>query len=134
RPGEALGDQEPCRKVVASALGEASVDDALIVGRGGGGEREGHGTKAQLEQAVAAGGLGVVVALGGGGAQDFDLACVEAEAHVDRPRLRLERAIVGQEDAGGAAFDQSRRNGGALDVGERLGGEHHRYVFLAQGL
>ena len=66
--------------------------------------------------------------------EDLDLARVEAEALVDAACLRLQRAVVGQEDAGRAALDQRRRDGRALDVGQRLGGEHHGDVLLAQRL
>ena len=111
-----------------------AVDELLVVGRGGAAQGQRHRAEAQLEQAVAARGLGVVVALGRGVREDLDLARVEAEALVDALRLRLERAVVGQEDARRAALDQRRRDGRALDVGQRLGGEHHRDVLLAQRL
>ena len=107
---------------------------SLVLGRGAAAERERHRTEPQLEQAVAARGLGVVVALWRRRAQDLDLARVETETLVDRARLRLERAIVGQKDAGRTAFDQRRRDRRAFDVGQRLGREHHGDVLLPQRL
>ena len=55
-------------------------------------------TEAELEQPVAAARLAVVVALGRRAGEDLDLAVVEAEAAVDRGDLRLDRALVGQEE------------------------------------
>ena len=133
-PAEALGLEEAGGKAVPVACGKASVDELVVVRRRGAAEREGHGTEAQLEQAVAARRLGVVVAFRRRRAEDLDLARIEPEALVDALGLRLQRPVVGQEDARRAALDQGRRDGRALDVGERLGGEHHGHVLLAQGL
>ena len=88
----------------------------------------------ELEQPVAAARLAVVVALGRRSAQDLDLPVVETEAPVDRGDLRLERALVGQEQPRRAALDDGRRDGAAVDVGERLGGEDDGGVLLAQRL
>ena len=106
----------------------------VIVWRGGAAQRQGDRPEPQLEQAVAARGLGVVVALRRRDAQDLDLTRIETEALVDRARLRLQGAIIGQEDARRAALDQRGGDGRALDVGQRLGGEHHRDILLAQRL
>src|SRR5262249_12055960 len=121
RPAKALCSEEPRREACAVVLSETAVDEALIIGRGGGGECQSHGSQAQLEQAIAARSLGVIVPLWRSGTQDLDLAGIEAEALVDVACLRLERAIVRQKDARGAALDQRRCDGGALNVGERLG-------------
>ena len=55
--------------------------------------------------------------------EDLDLPVVEAEAAIDRSDLRLERALVRQKDPRRAALDDRRRDGAAVDIGERLGGE-----------
>ena len=111
-----------------------SVDRGVIgLGRGRA-EGERDSAPARLEQPVAAPRLAVIVALGRGAGDDLDLAIVEAEAPVDRGDLRLDRPLVGQEDAGRAALDDGGRDGAAIDVGERLGGEDDGGVLLAQRL
>ena len=90
--------------------------------------------EAQLEQAIAAARLAVIVALRRGAAEDLDLPVVEAEAAIDRRDLRFERALVGQEEPRRAALDDRRRDRAAVDVGERLGGEDDAGVLLAQRL
>src|SRR3546814_6666639 len=90
--------------------------------------------QAQLEQPVAAARLAVVVALGHRPREDFDLAIVETEAAIDGGDLRLDRALVRQQDAGLAALDDGRRDRRAVDVGERLRGEDDAGVLLAQRL
>ena len=64
----------------------------------------------------------------------FDLARVEAEALVSRPRLRLDRAIVRQEYPLRTAFDDSGRDGAVGDIGERLRGEDDSDILLAECL
>src|SRR3546814_5600770 len=78
--------------------------------------------------------LAVVVALGHRPREDFDLAIVETEAAIDGGDLRLDRALVRQQDAGLAALDDGRRDRRAVDVGERLRGEDDAGVLLAQRL
>ena len=129
-----LASRNRAAKPVGSPSARQRSIEALIVGRGGAAQRQRDRPEPQLEQPVAARGLGVVVALRRGDAQDLDLARIETEALVDRARLRLQRAVVGQEDARRTAFDQRRGDGRALDVGQRLGGEHDGDVLLAQRL
>src|SRR3546814_11532714 len=76
----------------------------------------------------------VVVALGHRPREDGDLAIVETEAAIDGGDLRLDRALVRQQDAGLAALDDGRRDRSAVDVGERLRGEDDAGVLLAQRL
>ena len=90
--------------------------------------------KTQLEQAIAAPGLAVVVALGRGARQDLDLPVVETEAPIDSRDLRLDRPLVRQEQPRRAALDDGRRNRGAIDIRERLGGEDDGGILLAQRL
>src|SRR3546814_6424990 len=78
--------------------------------------------------------LAVVVALGHRPREDFDLAIFETEAAIDGGDLRLDRALVRQQDAGLAALDDGRRDRRAVDVGERLRGEDDAGVLLAQRL
>ena len=66
--------------------------------------------------------------------EDLDLPVVETEAPVDRGDLRLERALVRQQDAGRAALDDRRRDDAAVDVGERLGGEDDAGILLPERL
>jgi hypothetical protein len=80
-------------------LGDDLGDGGLVgLGRGGG-EGERDLGEAQLEQAIAAARLAVIVALRRRPAEDLDLPVVEAEAAIDGRDLRLERALVRQEHA-----------------------------------
>ena len=90
--------------------------------------------KAEFEQAVAAPGLAVIVALRRGPRDDLDLPVVQAEAAIDGGDLRLDRPFVRQEEPGRAALDDGRRNRRCVDIGERLGGEDDGGVLLAQRL
>ena len=109
-------------------------DGRLIGFRGGGGEGECHLGQAQLEQAIAAPRLAVVVALRGRAAEDLDLAIVQSEPAVDRRDLRFERALIRQKQPRRAAFDDRRRDGAAVDIRQRLGGEDDARVLLPQRL
>ena len=108
----------------------ATVDQALVVGRPCRRQGERNRPESELELPVAARRLRVVIALRCGTGDDLDLALVEAEALVDGGGLRLDGAIVGQEDARRAAFEQRRGDRRALDVGQRLGGEHDSDILL----
>src|SRR3546814_20347486 len=79
--------------------------------------------QAQLEQPVAAARLAVVVALGHRPREDFDLAIVETEAAIDGGDLRLDRALVRQQDAGLAALDDGRRDRRAVRSEKRRVGK-----------
>ena len=77
----------------------------------------------------------MVVALLGGTGEDFDLAVVEAETSVDRRNLRLDRSLIRQEQPRRAAlFDHRQLEIADHDIGQRLGGEDHGRVLLAQRL
>ena len=135
-PGEAAGAQ-PGRE--RSRRGHARRARASIsawsVFDGGRGEGERDLAEAELEQAVAAARLAVIVALGRGAGEDLDLAVVEAEAPIDRRDLRLDRALVRQQDAGSGQLSMiAGAIARAVDVGERLGGEDDGGVLLAQRL
>jgi hypothetical protein len=133
RPGQPRWRSHSAAKARAVRLDE--LGDAALIGLGrGGGEGQRDLAKPQLEQAVAAPRLAVIVALGRRPAEDFDLAGVEPEPLVDGRDLRLDRALVRQEDARRAALDDGGRDVRALDVGEALGGEDDAGVLLAQRL
>ena len=83
---------------------------------------------------MAATGLAVVVTLRRRAAEDLDLAIVQPEAAIDGRDLRFEGALIGQEHAGRAALDDRRRNGTAVDIGKRLGGEDDAGVLLPERL
>src|SRR5208337_5194197 len=123
RPVEALGAQ-PGGGETTSAVGGEKIGDGGLVGlRGGGGEGERDLGEAELEQAVAAPRLPVIVALRDAAAQDLDLPVVEAEAAIDGGDLRFEGALIRQEEPRRATLDDRGRDGRTIDVGERLGGE-----------
>src|SRR3546814_9023528 len=83
---------------------------------------------------LAAPRLAVIVALRRRSAEDFDLAIVQPEPAINGGDLRFESALVRQEDARRAAFDDRRRDRAGLDIGQTLGGEDDAGVLLAQGL
>ena len=90
--------------------------------------------KPELEEAVAAPGLAVVIALRCGAADDLDLPVVQSEPPIDGGDLRLDRPLIGQEDSRRAAFDKGGCDRARLDIGERLRGEDDRRILLAQRL
>src|SRR3546814_7811989 len=106
-------------------FGEQFGDARLICLRRGGGKGERHIAKPQVEQPIATSRLAVIIALGGGSTEDFDLTVVQPEPPVDGGDLRFDRAFVGQEDARRAAFNDGGCNGRGLDVGEALRSEEH---------
>ena len=110
------------------------IDVALVLRRRGAGEGQCDRPQVEIEQAIAQPRLVVVIALRLRSSDDLDLAGVEPEAFVDRADLRLSGLRVGQEDAARAALRDGRCDAGVLDVGQRLRGEDHRHVFLAQRL
>ena len=71
-------------------LGEDLRDGCLIRLGGRGAERECDLAQSELEQAIAAAGLAVIIALGRGAGDDLDLAVVETETPVDAEDLRLD--------------------------------------------
>jgi len=134
RPVEALAPK-PCRGKAVAALGVDDLGDGGLIGLGGrGGEGERHFGEAQLEQAIAAAGLAVVVALRRGPAEDLDLTVVQAEAPIDGGDLRLQRPLVGQEQARRTALDDRGRDGAAVDIRKRLRGKYYARVLLPQRL
>src|SRR5665213_351250 len=60
--------------------------------------------------------LAVVVPLRRRAGEDLDLAVVQAEATVDRRDLRLDCALVRQEQPGRTALNDSGRDRGAVDI------------------
>jgi hypothetical protein len=100
---------------------------------GSSGEGESNLAKTEFEQAIAAARLAVVVALRRRAGEDFDLAVVKSKASVDRHDLRLDGAIVRQQDPRRTALDDGRRNRGAVDISKRLGGEDDGSILLAKG-
>src|SRR5262245_39794433 len=131
---EALVTEPGGSESLATALPEDVCDCGLIgLGRSGR-ECEPHLSQAELEQAIAAAGLTVVVAFRRRPGEDLDLPIVETEAAIDAQDLRLNGALVRQEQARRAALDDGWRDRTLLDVGERLCREHHAGILLAQSL
>src|SRR3546814_5934902 len=94
--------------------------DALVVGlRGCGAESQSDFGQAQLEQAISPAALAVIIPLGRGPREDFDLAIIEAEAPIDGGNLRLDGAFVRQQQPRRAAFDDGGRDAAAVDVRQR---------------
>ena len=91
-------------------FGEHALDRGLVGLGGRGAEGERDLAKTQLEQPVAAARLAIIVALRRGARENLDLPVVEAEAAIDRGDLRLDRALVRQEQPRLAAFDDRRRD------------------------
>src|SRR3546814_6354374 len=118
--------------VCSSDLDEVDAPLGGRVGSAAEGERD--AAKAKVEQPIAALGLEVIVALRRRPRDELDLPVVEPEPFVGGALLRLDRAVVRQKDALRAALDDGGRDAAFGDVGEALGGEHHRYVLLAKHL
>src|SRR3990167_6918671 len=133
-PGAAAAPQPLGRKAgLAPRLDD--VGDGELVGLGrGGGEGQRDLPQPQLEEAVSAPRLAVVVALRRGPAQYLDLASVEPEPLIDGRDLRLGGTLVRKEDSRRAAFDDGRRDAAGLDIGQALRREHDARVLLPQGL
>src|SRR5258708_28884653 len=73
-PGRILAAQPSRSKAVAAVIGHEFGDGDLIALRGRCGEGESGVAEAEFEQAVAAAGLTIIVALLGGPAHDLELA------------------------------------------------------------
>ena len=114
-PIEPLGAQPTSGETVRSAGAEDFGDGGLVGSGRSGGEGECDLGQAEFEQRVAAAGRAVIIALGRPSAENFDLAVVQPEAAIDCGDLRLQRALIGQQDAGRAAFDDGGRNRAAAD-------------------
>src|SRR5580698_6662679 len=92
-------------------------DGSLVGFGGGGGERERDLAQTEIEQAIAAARLAVIVAFRRRETEDLDLAIVQTKAPVYGRDLRFQRALIGQEDTRRAALDDRRRDGRTVDVG-----------------
>src|SRR3546814_19428977 len=86
----------------------------------GGREGERNRPETEVEQSVAERRLAVIVALGRSARDDLDLAIIESEALIDAGDLRLERALVGEEQPRRAALDAGGRYRLTLHVSARL--------------
>src|SRR5688572_9420688 len=87
------GRREEARgEVYAATRLEQRIDAGLGRGIGRCAERQGNGSEAQFEQAVSACRLQVILALGRGACDKFDLARIKAKALIDGAGLRLDRA------------------------------------------
>src|SRR5260370_41490103 len=95
-------------EAVGGVSGPCFCDGRLVCLGGRGGEGERYLGEAELEQPVAAARLAVVVAFRRRAAEGFDLPVVQAEAPVNRLDLRFERAVIGQEQSRGTAFNNGR--------------------------
>src|ERR1700730_16899196 len=133
RPGDVAGLQPARHKVVAATFGKDLLDQRLIGLGGSSGKGERDLAKTEFEQAIAAARLAVVVALRRRAGEDFDLAVVKSKAPIDRHDLRLDGAIVGQQNPRRAALDDRRRDRGAVDISKRLGSEDDGSILLAKG-
>src|SRR4249920_1705338 len=104
-------DFEPTgHKILAAMLGEHLLNQGLVRLRRSSGKGERYLSKTEIEQAVAAARLAVVVTLRGGAGEDFDLPIVQAEAAIDRRNLRFDRALIRQEQPGRTALDDGGRD------------------------
>src|SRR3984893_1909957 len=134
RPGDVAGFQPARHKVVAATFGKDLLDQRLIGLGGSSGEGERDLAKTEFEQAIAAARLAVVVALRRRAGEDLDLAVVKSKAPVDRHDLRLDGAIVRQQDPCRTALNDRRRNRGAIDISKRLGSEDDGSILFAKRL
>ena len=118
RPGDVAGFQPARHKVVAATFGKDLLDQRLVGLGGSGGEGDRDLAKTEFEQAIAAARLAIVVALRRRPGEDFDLPIVEPETALDAQDLRLNGALIGQEQTRRAALDNGWRDRTLLDIGE----------------
>ena len=109
--GEEMGSE-----VLRTAFGQDGVDRLLRVGIGGAAQGQRDGTKPQLEQPVAAGGLQVILPLWDRPADQLDLAGIEAEPGIGGLRLWLDGTIIGQQDPLRKGLDDRGRDRTVGDV------------------
>ena len=108
------------------------MDAFEIVLAGSADEGQRHGTERHVEESASFRRDDVIFALGNGGRDNLDLALVEADPLVEFARPALARSAVGQTDLRRAGFLQHVDDAGSLSVGDRLRGQHHGAVCLAQ--
>ena len=85
------------QEIVAALFGENVRDGRLVGLRCGRAKRQCDFGEPQLEEAIAASRLAVVVTLRHCPRDDLDLAVVEAETSIDGGNLRLDRPLVRQQ-------------------------------------
>src|SRR3546814_3126241 len=105
-------------EAVRPVLGQDRIDALLAVGIGRTAERKRDRAQAQLEQPVAPRRLQIIMPFRRRPADQLDLSVVEPEPLICCARLRLDRAVVGEEDALRAAFDDGGRDAAAGDRSE----------------
>jgi hypothetical protein len=93
-----------------------------------------NSSRAELEQAIAAPGLAVVVALGVARPRISICRSLRPKRSIDSRDLWLDRPLVRKEQPRRATLDDGRCNRGAVDIRERLGGEDDGGVLFAQRL
>src|SRR5690606_6503553 len=103
-------------ETVGPMLGVDALDGGVIGFGRRGAERESDFAEAQLEQPVAATRLAIIVPLRGCPREDLDLPVVETEAAIDGRDLRLDRALVRQQEPRRAALDDGGRDRAAINV------------------
>src|SRR6185437_3388660 len=100
-------------------LSEDLLDQRLVGFGGSRREGQSHFAEAELEQAIAAAGLTVIVAFRRCPSQDLDLTVVKSKATIDGRDLRLDGTVVGQQNTCRTALDDRWRNRRAIDIRER---------------
>ena len=108
------------------------VFEVLLAGRPGKGERD--RSERHVEQAPPFGRCDVIFALRDRGRDNLDLAVVEADALIEFAGAGLARRAIWQADFCRAAFLQDIDDAGLFGIRDRLGGEHHGAIGLAEHL
>ena len=132
RPIDAAMTQPAGEETGTAVLGMDARDFGLVGFGGCGAEREADFGQAKLEQAIAPAALAVIIPLGRGPCEDFDLPVIEAEATINGRDLRLDGALVRQQEPRRAALDDGGRDVAPVNVGQALRGEDDAGVLLAQ--
>src|SRR5262245_39968219 len=133
-PGDIVRLKPGQNKIIAAIFGQHLIDPGMFGLGGSSGEGKRHLAKTKFEQAIAAARLAVIVPLGRGTGKDLDLAVVQAKSSIDRRDLWFDGAVIGEQDPGRAALNDSGCNRRAIDIGKRLRGKHDRDVLLAKRL
>src|SRR6201989_2143468 len=133
RPGDVARSEPAAHKVRTAMFGKDLFDKGLVGFGGSGREGQGNLAKTELEQAITSTRLTVVVTLRRCAGEDLDLPVVKPKASINCRDLWFDGAVVRQQNARRATLDDRRRDRGAIDVSQRLGGENDGGVLLAKG-
>src|SRR3546814_19822539 len=90
--------KEPGSEIARPVFGQDGVDEGLRFRVGCAAQRQGAGAEAQLEQSVAASRLQVIMALGRGAGDQFDVAFIDAKEVISGASRWSDRPAIGKNE------------------------------------